>query len=346
VPSKHWIQSFLKRHRAISSRVPEALTRASANVTSRDIDNFFIKVKQSLTDLNLIDLATKTEFSGRVFNIDETSLSLNCMPRKVLSKRGVRNVRVVEPAKHHQNITVTLIVSADGKLWTPQTIFDKDFSATMQSNCAFAAGKAKQDLFFAKTEKGWQDQSSFFEYLKKFDEEITKMGVVKPVLLYSDGHKSRMNLSMQEWCMDRGIILILFYPNSTHILQPLDVGFFKPFKNQWKDVLHTYKKANKLTSLSETDFITILCTVIKDMVNPQIIINAFKSSGTFPLDRTQISDEKLIGVEPVIDEEIENAPATYATEGLNETENAVDEDFWNEHLFQRSSSPLSKFLIF
>ena len=58
-------------------------------------------------------------------------------------------------------------------------------------------------------------------------EKFTRMGnlllelkdVARPVFIFLDNHPSQINVYLFKWCKDRGIHIILFPPNCTHILQ-------------------------------------------------------------------------------------------------------------------------------
>ncbi|XP_047142942.1 uncharacterized protein LOC124817170 [Hydra vulgaris] len=52
----------------------------------------------------------------------------------------------------------------------------------------------------------------------------------KPVLLLRDGSDSHLTYSTVKKALDNHIILLCLPPNTTHALQPLDVGFFAPLR--------------------------------------------------------------------------------------------------------------------
>lgn len=79
--------------------------------------------------------------------------------------------------------------------------------------------------------------ASFFKYVVNILEPHIQ-NVPKPVVLFLDNHSSHVSLQLSEFCQEKGIILVALPPNSTHILQPLDVSFFKPLKsNNWNKEL-------------------------------------------------------------------------------------------------------------
>lgn len=50
-----------------------------------------------------------------------------------------------------------------------------------------------------------------------------------------------MGLQLSEFCQNNGVILITLPPNSTYMLQPLDIAFFGPLKMNWRRELELYK---------------------------------------------------------------------------------------------------------
>ena len=65
--------------------------------------------------------------------------------------------------------------------------------------------------------------------------------MTRPILVFADGHKSHLSLETADFCAAKQIILVALYPNSTHMLQPLDVSFFKALKGHWEKAKHAWK---------------------------------------------------------------------------------------------------------
>ncbi|KAL4104680.1 hypothetical protein QTP88_019962 [Uroleucon formosanum] len=59
------------------------------------------------------------------------------------------------------------------------------------------------------------------------------------------------------FCKDKGIHIIAFYPNSTHIQQPLDVAIFRPLKKEWAKEVHD-RRMKSQDSLSKDEFAPLL----------------------------------------------------------------------------------------
>lgn len=92
-------------------------------------------------------------------------------------------------------------------------------------------------------DSGWVTKGEFLDYLKrevlakvrsKLTEDDIILGV-KPVLMY-DNHKSHLDHYVLEEIFGNGCIAIGIMPNATTWLQPLDCGFFGPFKDKWDKI--------------------------------------------------------------------------------------------------------------
>lgn len=100
----------------------------------------------------------------------------------------------------------------------------------------------------------------FYEYIANiFYPWLLTNSIQLPIILFIDGHTSHLTMHTSKFCREKHIILISLYPNATHILQPLDIGFFKPMKTQWKEEVYKWRIANLAApKLKKSNFATLL----------------------------------------------------------------------------------------
>ena len=55
-----------------------------------------------------------------------------------------------------------------------------------------------------------------------------------------DGHLSHYHPHTIHKAAEQEVILLVLPPNTTHITQPLDKGYFGPLKAKWAEVCHKY----------------------------------------------------------------------------------------------------------
>lgn len=133
--------------------------------------------------------------------------------------------------------------------------------------------------------------------------ELDRLGIPhtieSPFILLYDNHSSHYDFELFEWCSQHNIIIITLYPNSTHILQPLDVGVFGAFKTKWTKELRSWKFENKNKSIRETDFVKILKRATDKAFKQETIINAFRATGAYPWDSSNIKLDRCLGASKV-----------------------------------------------
>ncbi|KAJ8917940.1 hypothetical protein NQ315_002635 [Exocentrus adspersus] len=85
-----------------------------------------------------------------------------------------------------------------------------------------------------------------------------------PKLLIGDNLKSHLTIDVIQECEKNDIKFVLLPPNSTHMLQPLDVAYFRPLKGAWRKTLEEWKLKNKGV-IPKTVFPTLLKKAVESL---------------------------------------------------------------------------------
>ncbi|XP_050518220.1 uncharacterized protein LOC114332802 isoform X3 [Diabrotica virgifera virgifera] len=109
-----------------------------------------------------------------------------------------------------------------------------------------------------------------------------------------DGHSSHLSLPLSEFCRDNDIVLIALLPNSTHILQPMDVAVFHSLKNAWRKKVHDWRMQNNGRRLKRCEFGPLLEDCILVSLKPETIQHGFRACGLFPFNPDAVNYSKLI----------------------------------------------------
>ena len=103
--------------------------------------------------------------------------------------------------------------------------------------------------------------------------------------MIGDNLSSHISLNVIQQCQQHDISFVLLPPNSTHILQPLDVSFFKPLKSAWRNVLLEWKKFSR-GAISKDVFPALLKETLDKIKasQSQNIKSGFRATGIIPFD--------------------------------------------------------------
>ena len=88
--------------------------------------------------------------------------------------------------------------------------------------------------------RGWMTMELFKKYMEHFC-KIIKPTINKSVLLIPDGRCSHTkSTDVLHYASQNGVVMLAQPPHTTHRLQPLDVGFFKPLQTYYDQFIERW----------------------------------------------------------------------------------------------------------
>lgn len=130
------------------------------------------------------------------------------------------------------------------------------------------------------TQSGWVDAETFLEYISShFLPWMKTIGIELPVILFFNGQYSHMSLGLCRYYAVNGFVLVALYPNTTHFLQPVDVGIFRVFKLRYRQARDKWTLRHGVgTEFDETQFMPVLKQALYEIwTNENILQNAFRA---------------------------------------------------------------------
>jgi hypothetical protein len=203
---------FEKRNSALlTKRKSELLTKARAEGLSLAVVYIFFHMYTDLLAIN-----TLTDKPHRIFNLDETGLNTDPRSAKVFVTKGSQNAYIKSASCGKACYTVLFCASAAGRYLPPFTVYKgKHCYHTWMTGGPTGAS-------YNSTESGWMTGDTFEIWFRSIFVPATA-DIDKPVLLIFDGHNSRITYNTAKFAIDNEIILLCLPPNTSHVLQPLDV---------------------------------------------------------------------------------------------------------------------------
>lgn len=210
--------------------------------------------------------------------------------------------------KNYSKSATTLMMcgSASGVLLPPYVIYKSEHlydawtTNGPKGKPVCADNCCKNGCRYNRTKSGWIDATTFTDWFLTVFLPHAKH-LQGPKVVIGDNLSSHFTATVIAECEKNDIAFVCLVPNSTHLLQPLDVGFFRPFKIAWRKTVATFKEKNPRTAtipksvfpslltnaLQSMDEITLNKKVHKDRIATNLI-RSFKACGIVPLDKNEV----------------------------------------------------------
>ena len=278
-PGDDWWKHFLRRNPEIRMKKPEKLERFRAKSCSeKGLRGWYDHYEKVLKEFGITS-------ADQVYNCDESGFPLQAGTiGKVVVERGVSHAYQIASNKKTQ-ITVLVAISADERALNPAVLFPGkrpiwNYSIDLPHNSMVAF-----------TDNGWMETGTFYAWLANhFVKEIPSK---RPVILLLDGHDSHVDLYVSNFCDENGIILFCLRQHTSHLTQPLDVGFFKPLKTFWSAACQKFNDANPKADISKATFGRVFMEAFNKAVKRETIINSFEKAGIYPCNFDQLDKSKF-----------------------------------------------------
>ena len=270
VAGRGWFNGFRSRHPRLVLRTPQPLSYCrDLNSNKFVIDDFFAKLGGVYGRLNLISKPML------IYNADETGVGIVTKPGKVFAEIGRRNVYTITAAERGKTHTIMSCVSASGSTLPPLMVYPRKRSVPDKMRAGAVGG-----TLFEVSDNGWINKEIFLVWLQHFVDSIPP---VRPVLLILDGHSSHVTIEAIE----------LARSHTTHILQPLDVGVFKPFKAAFSKASHQFIMQNPGRVVTNDVLASLVGDAWPHAFTPLNIMAGFKKCGIYPFNPGEILDRQV-----------------------------------------------------
>jgi hypothetical protein len=222
----------------------------------------------------------------KVWNYDETNLSDDPGRKKVVMRRGMKySESVCNSSK--TAYSVMFCGNAVGETLPPYTVFK---SAHLYDSWIRGGPKGAR---YNRTKSGWFDETTFTDcFFSMVLPRLKKQSGQK--ILIGDNLSSHLSETVVEACNDNNIRFIALTPNATHLLQPLDVAYFRSLKEIWRSVLREWKKSPEGRSygtLPKNAFSVLLKQLVGRLHEgngKQNLINGFRKCGLVPFNPEEV----------------------------------------------------------
>lgn len=279
--SNGWWERFLQRNPSIRLRVGDSTAGVRFDaINTENMDNYFELLKATYEEFKF------DYYPESIFNMDETGVPLCPRPPKVIAKKGQKKVRYRTSGQKSQ-ITVLACGSATGQVIPPFIIFSgKQISPLWTENEVNGSR-------FAVSDNGWVDKELFNFWLT--DHFLPNAASRRPLLLLLDGHSSHFEPYSIQFAREHEVVIFCLPPHTTHECQPLDTSFFRSLKSHWQNSVHKFYQDNPGKVITKLNFCSVFKPAWLTASTPSNIVNGFKKTGIYPLNRHAINTGGKVG---------------------------------------------------
>lgn len=273
-PGPDFVEHFISRNN-LSARLASNIKRSRAAVGPNDIREFFANIESSLKDID----------PHLVFNYDETNIQDDPGAKKVIVPRGTKRV---ERVQQHSKASVSVMVCGDaaGNLLPPMVVYK---SVNLYDNWMKGGPPG---TIYANSPSGWFDMNLFEKWF--FDillPKIRELDSPEQKIIVGDNLASHFSPTVIQACEDNNIYLTPLPPNSTHLMQPLDVAVFAPMKKLWREILDKWRKETRSSGSIPKEYFPTLLNRLWTKLSVNVsknLISGFRATGLCPFNPLEV----------------------------------------------------------
>ncbi len=271
-----WANRFLKRHPALAVKKSQPLSllrkqaHDPANLTIWFEKFHAIRLKYSIDDQD-------------IWNTDQIGFRVGVgKATRVVVDASKTARKYADDFDDRTYVTVQETINAIGRAIPPQVIL-----AGKVVTERMIADSLPTTYLLATSETGYSNDELNVQWIHHFNRHSRRSQVGRKRLLILDGWKSNLTSEFIEFALAQEIELFGLPPHSTHLLQPLDVGCFQPFKHWHAEAIDRQLRlgADRFTKI---DFIEALDWMRVKTFKQNTILSAWREAGLVPFNPSMV----------------------------------------------------------
>ena len=286
---RKWLKLFLRRHPELSVRQPEKTSiQRAIGFNKAKVDKFY----EILGKMLLNDDGSPRILPSQIYNVDESGFTINQNVRKIVAKKGKKNVGVLTSCEKGKTVTAVCCVSASGEYVPPAFIFPRvRYKPELLD-------KGPVGSIGLATKSGWINDTAFSAWFDHFVKSVQPKHRQSPTLLIMDGHTSHTNnIEVLQKAKENNVEILVLPSHCTHKLQPLDIAVFKSLNTFYDKEVDYWLKAHPGRAVAEANIAEIFTAAWGKSANIRNATSGFQKSGIHPYRNDLFTEDDFVGAE-------------------------------------------------
>jgi len=143
------------------------------------------------------------------------------------------------------------------------------------------------DVLVGVSDTGYTNDELSYEYILHFNRQSKKTQVGAHRILLCDGYGSYITREILEFCETKLIHMFCLRPHTSHILQPLDVMLFQPYKHYHAKAID-YASRTGCGDFNKLEFLAAIGSIRQQTFKRNSILSSFRECGLVPFRPTVV----------------------------------------------------------
>jgi hypothetical protein len=210
-----------------------------------------------------------------IYNFDETGFRIGIGKDQWIITRDPDRQAYLGSSTNRELVTVCETISADGDALPPMIIL----SGILHQEKWYT--KLPDNYLVGVSETGYSNDELSMDWLKHFDRFSARRCLGAHRLLLLDGYGSHCTKEFIDYCDEHKIIPFCLPPHTSHLLQPLDVVVFQPYKHYHAEAVEVATRTG-CVKYDKAEFLDAIHDIRRQTFKPSSIFSAFRKTGLVP----------------------------------------------------------------
>ena len=222
--------------------------------------------------------------SADIWNFDETGFRIGIGKDQWIITYEPNRRHFMAAPDNRESMTVIESVNAIGDVIAPMLVIEgSQFLARYFTDLP-------DRYCIATSDTGYTNDEICLDWVKHWEKEsrIVQKGIWR--LLLFDGFESHLSMEFLDVLESNRVIPYRLIPHSTHLLQPLDVGCFQPYKHWHAEAVDAATRSG-CTSFNKVEFLAAIDSIRRQTFKRTTIRTGWQKTGLIPYNPDVVLDK-------------------------------------------------------